>query len=228
MTAPPQQLERHAEWIGQFLGRPDLAPLDHDDIVELATLLREERYPAGTTIFRTGEAPTRVGVVRQGAIAFSRDLNGRRVVLHILRPGDALGDIGVILRMTAPHDGLALEDTLVLTVDSVEFHRLLERRPRVALRWLSLLSARLIGYQARVTELLAGGIEAQVASALIGRAVRGRVNLNQAHLAELIGGSRSSVNRVLRQLEEQNLVRLRYSQIEILDEAALRVVAGHP
>jgi hypothetical protein len=36
----------------------------------------------------------------------------------------------------------------------------------------------------------------------------------------------SSVNRVLRQLEEQNLVRLRYSQVEILDEAALALVAG--
>src|SRR5581483_720232 len=88
------------------------------------------------------------------------------------------------------------------------------------------LSGRLIGYQARLTEVLAGDIEAQIASVLIHRAVQGVVNLNQTNLAELIGGSRSSVNRVLRQLEDQNLVRLRYSQVEILDEAALARVAG--
>jgi DNA-binding MarR family transcriptional regulator len=52
------------------------------------------------------------------------------------------------------------------------------------------------------------------------------VSLNQTHLAELIGASRSSVNRVLRQLEEKNLVRLRYSHVEILDEAALGLLAG--
>jgi CRP-like cAMP-binding protein len=226
-VASAQQMEQHAEWIGQCLGRPELAPLDSDDLAELAALLREEHYPAGKTIFQSGDAPTRVGVVRSGAIALSRDLNGRRVVLHVLRPGDALGDIGVILRMTAPYDGVALEDSLVLTVDAVEFHRLLQQRPRVALRWLNCVSCRLISYQARLTEVLAGDIEAQIASVLIRRAVRGVVNLNQAHLAELIGGSRSSVNRVLRQLEEQNLVRLRYGQVEILDETMLGLVAGH-
>src|SRR5581483_7378481 len=115
--AAAQQMEQHAEWIGQSLGRPELAPLDSDDLAELAALLREEHYPAGKTIFQIGDAPTRVGVVRSGAIALARDLNGRRVVLHTLRPGDALGDIGVILRMPAPYDGVALEDTLVLTVD---------------------------------------------------------------------------------------------------------------
>jgi CRP-like cAMP-binding protein len=218
--------EQHAEWIAQCLGRPELAPLDPDDIAELAALLHEEHYPAGHTLFRIGAAPTRVGVVRHGAIALSRDLKGRQVVFHILRSGDALGDIGVFLRMTAPYDGVALEDTLVLTIDSVEFHRLLERRPRLALRWLNSLSCRLISYQGRLAELLAGDIEAQIASVLIRRAVGGMVNLNQTRLAELIGASRSSVNRVLRQLEEENLVRLRYSHVEILDEAALGLVAG--
>ena len=203
-----------------------MAPLDPDDIAELATLLREEHYPAGTTIFRIGDAPTRIGIVHHGAIALSRHLNARRIVLHILRSGDALGDIGVILRMTAPYDGVALEDTMILTIDSVEFHQLLEQRSHLALRWLNSLACRLISYQNRLTELLAGDIEAQIASVLLRRAVRGVVNLNQTHLAELIGGSRSSVNRVLRQLEEQNLVRLRYSQVEILDEAALALVAG--
>jgi CRP-like cAMP-binding protein len=226
MGRADQQAGQHAEWIAQCLGRPELAPLDADDIAELALLVREERYPAGHVLFRIGDAPTRIGVVRHGAVALSRDRNGRRVVLHTLRSGEALGDIGVFLRMTAPYDGVALEDTLVLTIDSVEFHRLLEQRPHFALRWLNSLSCRLISYQGRLTELLAGDIEAQIASVLIRRSVGGVVNLNQTHLAELIGASRSSVNRVLRQLEEKNLVRLRYSHVEILDEVALGLVAG--
>ena len=226
MWRADQQVEQHAEWIAQWLRRPGLAPLDPEDMAELAVLLHEEHYPAGSALFRIGDAPTRVGVVRHGAVALSRDLNGRRVVFHILRSGDALGDIGLFLRITAPYDGVALEDTLVLTIDSVEFHRLLEDRPRLALRWLNALSARVISYQGRLAELLAGDIEAQIASVLVNRAVRGRVNLNQTHLAELLGASRSSVNRVLRQLEEKNLVRLRYSHVEILDEAALGLLAG--
>jgi CRP/FNR family transcriptional regulator, cAMP and macrophage regulator len=219
-------VQQHAEWIAQALGRPELAPLGADDISELSGLLQEERYPTGTTVFRTGDPPNRVGIIRRGAVELSRELNGRRVVLQILRPGDAVGDIGIFLRITAPYDGVALEDTLILTIEAVRFHRLLEERPRIALRWLNSVSSRLVSYQTRLTEVLAGGLEAQIASVLVRRADRGVVKLSQSSLAELVGGRRTSVNRVLKRLEDQKLVRVRYGQVELVDEARLALVAG--
>jgi CRP-like cAMP-binding protein len=137
-----------------------------------------------------------------------------------------VGDVGLFLRMTAPYDGVALEDSVILTFDSVRLRRLLEQRPRLAWRWLVSVSGRLVSYQDRLTELLAGGLEAQIASVLLRRAERGVVKLSQRSLAELVGGRRTSVNRVLKHLEEQNLLRLRYAQIEILDEAGLAMLAG--
>jgi CRP-like cAMP-binding protein len=219
-------VERQAEWIAQCLGRPELAPLAPEDIRELAALLREERYPAGTVVFRMGDAPTRILIVRRGAIELSRILNGRRVVLQIMRQGDVMGDVGLFLRKTAPYDGVALEDTVILSVDSVRFHRLLEQRPRLAWRWMISVAGRLESYQSRLMELLAGGLEAQIASVLVRRAEHGVVNLSQSSLAELVGGRRTSVNRVLKRLEEQDLVRVRYGQVEIIDETGLAKAAG--
>jgi CRP/FNR family transcriptional regulator, cAMP and macrophage regulator len=218
--------EEQAEWVAQFLGRPELAPLGAEDVRAVADLLCEERYPAGTRVFRIGDAPSRVLIVRRGAIELSRVLNGRRVVFQIMRPGDVLGDVGVFLRKTAPYDGVALEGTVILSLDSVRFHRLLEERPHLAMRWMTSMSARLESYQSRLMELLAGGLEAQIASVLVRRAERGVVNLSQSSLAELVGGRRTSVNRVLKRLEEQDLVRVRYGQVEILDEAGLASAAG--
>src|SRR5581483_7916874 len=117
-------LEDDAQWIARWLSRSDLDTVDPADLSALAPLFRRAQFPAGTTIFRSGDAATRIGIVRWGAIAACRELNGRRVVLQILRSGEAVGDIGVFLRMTAPCDGVALEDTLLLTADSVAFHRL--------------------------------------------------------------------------------------------------------
>jgi CRP-like cAMP-binding protein len=219
-------VDRHAEWIARSFGPSELGPLRSEDIDELAALLREERYAAGTTVFRMGEAPTRVGIVRSGAVELSRPLNGRRVVVQILRPGDAVGDVGLFLRKTAPYDGIALEPSLMLMFDSVPLHRLLEQRPRLAWRWLLSVSGRAVGYQSRLMELLAGGLEAQIASILVRRAERGVVKLSQSSLAELVGGRRTSVNRVLKRLEEQNLLRISYGQVEIVDEAGLGLIAG--
>ncbi len=219
-------VDRHAEWVARCFGRPELAPLGSDDIDELAALLREEHYLAGATIFRIGDAPDRIGIVRRGAVELSRDLNGRRVMLQILRTGDAVGDLGVFLRITAPYDGVALEDTLILTIEAVRFHRLLEQRPRLAARWMTSVSNRLISYQARLMEVLAGGLEAQVASVLVRRADHGVVKLSQGSIAELVGGNRSSVNRVLKRLEDQQLVLVGYGQLQILDEVGLAKIAG--
>jgi Mn-dependent DtxR family transcriptional regulator len=52
------------------------------------------------------------------------------------------------------------------------------------------------------------------------------VNLSQSHLAELVGGNRSSVNRVLKRLEEQGLVKVHYGQVELLNEEELAKAAG--
>jgi len=216
----------HAEWIADWLGPGELAPVDADDVNELAALLREDHYPAGAAVFRMGQAPTRVHIVRRGAIELSRNLKDRRIVLQILRPGDVLGDVSLFLRMQVPWDAVALEDSLILSVDSLGLHRLLKQRPNLAWRWLHSVSGRVAGFWFRVVELLAGGLEAQVASVLVRRADGGIVNLSQSSLAELVGHTRTSVNRVLKRLEADGLVQVRYAQVEILDEARLAKTAG--
>ena len=95
-----------------------------------------------------------------------------------------------------------------------------------ARRWMTSVSSRLISYQARLMEVLAGGLEAQIASVLMHRADHGVVKLRQGSIAELVGGNRSSVNRVLKRLEEQELLLARYGQILILDKASLDKIAG--
>jgi CRP/FNR family transcriptional regulator, cAMP and macrophage regulator len=217
---------RHADWLADWLGPAELGPPGPDDIRDLVLLLREDHYPAGSTVFRLGQAPTRVHIIRRGAIELSRNMKSGRVVIQILRPGDVLGDVSLFLRMKVPWDAVAVEDSLILSIDSLSLHRLLEQRPRLAWRWLHSVSTRVAGFWFRVVELLAGGLEAQVASVLVRRAEEGVVHLSQSSLAELVGHRRTSVNRVLKRLEGDGLVRVGYGQVELLDEDGLLKVAG--
>jgi CRP/FNR family transcriptional regulator, cAMP and macrophage regulator len=213
-----------ASWIARFFGGADHASLPAEDLADLAAELREDCYPAGTPLFRVGEAPTRVHIILSGAVELSCVLKGRQIVLQILRSGDVVGDVPLFLRMTEPCDAVALQDSRILSIDSLT--RLLERRPRLAWRWMLSVSTRLADTQARLVELLAGGLEAQIALVLVRQAEHGVVHLRQSVLAELVGGRRPSVNRILKGLEAQGLLQLRYGQIEILDEAGLAAVAG--
>lgn len=217
---------RQATWVARSVGRADLAPLGPDDIAGLARLLREDHYPAGAALFRQGQAPSRVHIVRTGSVELSCALKGRRVGLRILHPGDVVGDAPLFLRRTHPFDAVALKESVILSIDSVSFHRLLAERSPLAWRWLLSVSERMAGYQTRIMELLAGGLDAQIAAILLRRAEEGIVHLSQSSLAELVGGRRTSVNRVLKRLEAKKLVQVGYAQVEILDEARLAVAAG--
>jgi CRP-like cAMP-binding protein len=219
-------MAEHAAWIAQWLGPGDLAPVGAEDIRDLAAILREDHYQAGDTVFQIGQAPTRVNIVRSGAVELSRNIKGRRVVLQIMQPGDIFGDVSLFLRIKVPWDAVALEDSLVLSVDSVSLYRLLEQRPRLAWRWLHSVSARVHGFWFRVVELLAGNLEAQVASVLLRRSEDGVLHLSQGSLAELVGHPRTSINRALKHLESQGLVRVRYGEVDVLDPHGLGKVAG--
>ena len=217
---------RHVKWVTEWLGPADLSPPSPDDVRDLLALAREDAYLTGAMVYSLGQAPTRVHIVRRGAIELSRTLRTGRVVIQILRPGDVFGDISLFLRMKVPWDAVAIEDTLILSFDSLSLHRLLEQRPRLAWRWLHSVSARVAEFWFRVVELLAGGLDAQVAQALVRRAEDGVVHLSQSQLAELVGHQRTSVNRVLKRLEADGLVKIGYGQVEIVDEDRLAIVAG--
>ena len=217
---------RHARWVAEWLSPADIADPAPDELHELLALLQEDHYPAGATVYSLGQAPTRIHIVRSGAVELSRTLRTGRVVIEVLRPGDVFGDISLFLRMKVPWDAVAIEDTLILSFDSLSLHRLLEQRPRLAWRWLHSVSARVAEFWFRVVELLAGGLEAQVAQVLVRRAEDGVVHLSQSLLAELVGSQRTSVNRVLKRLEAQGLIKVGYGQVEIVDEAGLAAVAG--
>lgn len=219
---------RHSAWIARCLGRGELAPLAEEDVALLARELGERSHPAGATLFRMGQVPACVLIVRQGAIELSRTLRGRHVVLQILRPGDVAGDIPLFVRMLEPYDARALEDSVVLSIDSIALFGLLERHPRLARRWLVSMAERSADIQMRLVDLLAGGLEAQIASVLIHQAEHGVVRLSQAILADLVGARRTSVNRVLKRLEADGVVRLRYGQVDILDANALFAHSGIP
>ena len=227
MASAAGRLSRYGSWIACCLGRGRRAPLGTGDIDELVGEFGESLHAGGTFVFRQGDEAAKVHVVRTGSVELSRVVNGRRVALQILRPGDVFGDVPAFLGEPEPFDARALEDSAVLTLDAATLLRLLQTRPQVAQRWIISLAGRMSGLQQRLGDLLAGGLDAQLASILVReRNGANSVSLTQDQLAEMLGSPRSSVQRVLKQLEQQGLVVLGYRRIDLVDPAAVAALAG--
>ena len=154
--------------------------------------------------------------------SLSRMLSGRRVTLQLLKAGDVFGDVPLLLGEAEPFDARAVSDATVLSLDAASLFAMLATRPRVAQRWMVSLAERMAGLQQRLVDLLAGDLEAQLASVLLQRAdARGDVALSQKQMAELLGVQRTSVQRALKQLEDAQLVKIAYRRVTVLDGPGL-------
>ena len=217
-TVPSTEL---VTWLGTCLGRGDLAPLSGEDLEEFAGHLDERFFAGGTTVYEQHALPDRVYILRSGTLELTRELNGRRVVVQLLRPGTVFGDIPLFLRSGEPTAARAVEDSLVLSIDSVTLFGLLGRRPLLARRWLVSVAQRMAAMQDRVSDLLAGGLDMQVASWVLREAGTDGVSVSQQTLARLLGARRTSVNQSLRRFEAQGLIETGYRRIAVRDEARL-------
>jgi CRP-like cAMP-binding protein len=212
---------RQAAWVARCVGRGAAAPLHLDDVAALAGTLSVREFAPGKVAFKAGDAAAGVWIVRDGRVELSMGAGRRRAVVYLLRPGDVDGDIQLLLGMPMPYTGRALTGATCLFLSTRDFEHLLAARPPIARRWLSSVAQRLAASQARVLGLLGGSLTAQACQLLGEEAGDGRVALPQRTLAAMLGVQRPSLNKVLKELERDGLIRIGYSAIDILDAAGL-------
>ena len=220
---PAEAQIRQAAWVARCVGRGQSAPLRADDVTALASTLEVRAFRPGSALFSFGAHTPGVWIVRDGRIELSVGSGRRRAVVQLLRPGDVDGDIQLLLEMPLPYTGRALSEVTCLFLARDGFEQLLATHPAIARRWLSSVAQRLAASQARVLALLGGSLTAQTGSLLVEEAVDGRVELPQRTLAAMLGVARPSLNKILKELEREGLIRISYSTIEVLD--AVKLVA---
>ncbi len=220
-------LSRYGAWLACCLSRGPTSPLGKGDLAMLAEEMGTESVAGGMFVFREGDASARVHVVRTGGVELSRMLGGRRVTLQVLRPGDVFGDVPAFLGAPEPFDARAIEDSSLLSLDADALFALLQTRPAIARRWFVSMAERMAGLQSRLIDLLAGGLEAQLASVLLRNAdAAGEVKITQKDLGAMLGVQRSSVQRVLKDLESAGLIELGYRRITVTDSGGLSSLVG--
>lgn len=208
-------------WLATCLGRGDLAPISFEDLEELAGHLTESHYAGGVSIYARDALPERVHILRSGMVELTRDLGGRDAVVQLLRPGSVFGDVPLFLRTGEPTEARAVDDAVVLSIDSLTLFALLGRRPMLARRWLVSVAGRMAAMQDRVSDLLAGGLDRQVGSWLLREGTGDGIAVSQLTLARLLGARRTSVNQSLRRLETEGFIETGYRRITVTDRDGL-------
>jgi CRP/FNR family transcriptional regulator, cyclic AMP receptor protein len=205
-----------------------LGKLSRDEIDTLLHFARVERYPVGREIFAKGSPGQSMMAVLRGIVRISSlSLDGKEIVLRIVHPGEIFGEIAMIDGEERTGIATASEDCELLVLNRRDFMPILERHADICIILLRILCRRLRQTSEQVEDVLFRHLEWRIAKALLQLAeTSGRrdpdglsidLHLSQRELANLVGGSRESVNKHLQILHRRGLIDLRKGSIVIRD-----------
>lgn len=214
-------------------------PMRLPDEVQALLLAQAHRRPlaAGQSLFLKGSRPDALFGVVSGCLRVSvAGANGREAVIAMLEPGHWFGEVSLLVGQARVYDTVAVEASEIAIVDAAAFHTLVNSRPDVLMAFTRLVCLRLRQALAWIDDAILMPLPERLASRLLALQAEATgaasatqpasLPLSQEDLAMMLGVSRQSVNRVLRQWEGEGLVALHYGRIELLNAAALARLAA--
>jgi uncharacterized membrane protein len=123
---------------------PLFALLDEQERAALAERLDEASFPAGTTIFHTGQPGDALYVVRTGEVEiFFHSDTGDRILLETATAGGFFGEISLLDGGPRTASAVVTKDAELLVVDREDLEGFLKKRPEAALDLLGATGRRL-------------------------------------------------------------------------------------
>lgn len=198
---------------------------------------RVRRHAAGECLSRRGDPMPELLVLLDGNLQVSmHGSDGRRSILWYLAAGQWIGLITALDGKGAVHDLHCHTESVLLHIPHKAFVHALQSDPTLTYSCLSLLCERSrVLYDRQAAESLLP-LRARVARLLLMLADQhGRGNqsgiqidlkLTQEEFADMLGVTRQSLNRELKNLEKLGLIRIAYSCITLHDVPQLHGLAA--
>ncbi|HEY3286012.1 MAG TPA: Crp/Fnr family transcriptional regulator [Gemmatimonadaceae bacterium] len=220
--------------IANFLSTvPLFKSLDATERQRFAELVREKSYPKGSVILFEDDPGDALFVVRSGrvkVVLLAED--GREVILSLMGAGEYFGELSLIDGHPRSAHVIAMEESSILVLHRDDFRRRVETSPGVAWALLQELSRRLRRADEKIGTLVLLDVPGRIARMLLDAAEEGGSDvidkpLTHQTIAHVIGASRETVSRAMREFQDLNWLTTERRRIRLLDKAALRGRAQH-
>ena len=208
------------------------ADLSETELQFLAERAVPRDYDAGEHIFAEGEPCAGLFIVETGAVKiFKSSPSGREQVLSVEGPSSSVAELPVFDGGNYPASTMAAKPSRVLFVSKQDFYSLCLVHPKVALKVLRVVGARLRKLVGIIEELSFTTVRSRLISFLLrlsregkktARGIEATLPSSNQELASHIGTVRELVSRNLSRLQAEGLIVIEGKTVVILDPSKLQ------
>ena len=214
-----------------------LQHLKPEELKRFAATATLANHQAQSVIFQKGDPGSSMMAVIRGRVKIcARSVDGKELVINILRKDDLFGEIALLDGEPRTADAVALEETDLLVLERSKFIPILMDNPDIALRLLSFMCQRLRITNEHLEDALFLEAPARLARCLLrlvpshGKPAQSGVlldvKLSQQQLAGLVGLSRERVNKQLKEWERDGLLSFEKGFVTLHDQHELEQLAS--
>jgi CRP/FNR family cyclic AMP-dependent transcriptional regulator len=206
---------------------------------EIRLLIRqnsEVRLEEGEVFYAPWEQGGKLFVLKKGRMRLYRTEGAREFTLEVVEAGTVFGEMAFTPYRLRESYSRAMEPSVVFAMERSEVERLIEVKPQVGIRMISLLSERLHYYETRMEDVTLKEVPARLASLILflieseGVQVPGEIRVptryTHEHLGTMIGANREAVTRAFGRLQDEGALQIRRRLIYVDDLEALERAAG--
>ena len=205
-------------------------------VARLASHAITRRVKKGAVLFRKGETGSQLYAVCAGAVRISvPSEQGKDAIFNLVRPGEIFGEIALLDGGQRTADAAATEDSELMIIERRDFAPLLREHPELSARLIEILCSRLRRTSEQVEDIVFLGLSNRLAKALLqlhqsspGGTGQREIRITQRELSQLIGASRESTNKQLRDWQRRKWLKVGRGGVTILALEAMNVQAAEP
>ena len=209
-------------------GIPLFKGLSPKQCTALGAIAVRKYYSRGQNFFAEGDDGIGFYIVLSGKVkVFKLSPEGKEQIFHILEAPEPFAEAAVFAGEHYPASAQALSETLVLFFPRQKFVELINQEPSLALSMLALLSRRLRKLTLLVESLSLKEVPGRLAAYLLylhehnHDSATIELDISKNQMAGLLGTIPETLSRILKRMNDENLIKVTTRSIVILDKKGL-------
>ena len=208
------------------------APSVIDRVLSRAVIRKVKK---GIVLFRKGDTGSTLYAVCGGSVRISvPSEEGQDAIFNVIPSGGLFGEIALLDGGARTADAVAIEDSELMVIDRRDFIPMVRENPDVAMKLIELVCGRLRRTSEQVEDVMFSGMPGRLAKALLqlrsqpGGGSSHAIRVTQRDLGQMIGVSRESVNKLLRDWQRHGWIKLQRGGLIIVSQEAVGGLIANP
>ncbi|GIU20244.1 transcriptional regulator Crp [Shewanella colwelliana] len=175
------------------------------------------KYPAKSTLIHAGEdSDTSYYIVKGSVAVLIKDEEGKEMILSYLNQGDFIGELGLFEEQAERTAWVRAKQACeIAEISYKKFKQLIQVNPEILMKLSSQMAYRLQSTSQKVGDLAFLDVAGRIAQTLLHLAKQPdamthpdgmQIKITRQEIGQIVGCSRETVGRILKMLEEQNLI----------------------